>query len=82
MMDINEAYRVLGNSTTRTEYHKKWLMHFTDRSSNVSSITFSDKGLLSASPKDVLDQFFHALLTKNWNNAYACLTIEDQARIS
>ena len=30
------------------------------------------------SAKDVLDRFFHALLTKNWKNAYACLTLEDR----
>ncbi len=81
MLDINEAYRILGNSTSRTEYHKKWLTHFTDRSENVSSISFSERGINSASPKDVLDQFFHAMLTKNWENSYACLTIEDQTRI-
>lgn len=81
MMEINEAYHILSNSTSRTEYHKKWLSHFTNRSSHVSSITFSERGILSASPKDVLDQFFHAILTKNWSNAYACLTLEDQTRI-
>lgn len=82
MLEINEAYHVLGNSTSRTEYHKKWLAHFTDRSSYVSSISFSNRGILNASPKDVLDQFFHAMLTKNWENAYSCLALEDQMRIT
>lgn len=81
-MEINEAYHVLSNSTSRTEYHKKWLSYFTDRSSYVSPVTFSPRGILSASPKDVLDQFFHAMLTKNWENAYSCLTLEDQQRIT
>ncbi len=82
MLEINEAYRILGDSQNRAEYHKKWLAHFTDRSSYVTKIDYGARSLLSASPKDILDQFFHALLTKNWANAYACLTPEDQNRIT
>lgn len=82
MLEINEAYRVLSNSTSRTEYHKKWLSHSTNRSSHVSSVSFSSRGVLNASPKDVLDRFFHAMLIKNWANAYSCLALEDQTRIT
>lgn len=82
MREINEAYHILSDSTSRTEYHKKWLANFTNRSSFVSSMSFSNRGIVSASPKDVLDQFFHAMLTKNWENAYSCLTLEDQTHIT
>lgn len=82
MLEINEAYRILSDSTSRTEYHKKWLSNNTNRASYVSSMSFSNRGILSASPKDVLDQFFHAMLTKNWDNAYSCLSLEDQTRVT
>ena len=82
MREINEAYHILSDSTSRTEYHKKWLANFTNRSSFVSSMSFSNRGIVSASPKDILDQFFHAMLTKNWENAYSCLTLEDQTHIT
>lgn len=58
MREINEAYHILSDSTSRTEYHKKWLANFTNRSSFVSSMSFSNRGIVSASPKDILDQFF------------------------
>ncbi len=82
MMEINEAYRVLGNGESRAQYHKKWLSHFTDRSDFVYSVEYLNRGVLSLSPKGVLDSFFHGMLKKNWDSAYACLTAEDQERVS
>lgn len=82
MMEINEAYRVLSNSDKRAAYHKLWQEHFTQRSQHVFSITHPPEGLQYDSAKNILDQFFHALYTKNWAAAYSCLTLEDQQRIS
>ena len=78
MLDINEAYSILSNPEKRTTYHKLWLQNRTDRSRQVHPASAFNASLSDISAKDVLDRFFHALLTKNWKNAYACLTLEDQ----
>ena len=82
MMDINEAYRTLSNPDQRTAYHRIWLEHSTKRSEHVYTVSHARSGLQYDSAQNVLDQFFHALYTKNWTSAYSCLTIEDQERIS
>ncbi len=82
MMDINEAYRTLSNPDQRAAYHRIWLEHSTKRSEHVYTVSHARAGLQYDSAKDVLDQFFHALYTKNWTSAYSCLTLEDQERIS
>ena len=82
MLDINEAYSILSDPDKRTLYHKKWLNNRTLRSRNVYPAASFDGSLTNISAKDVLDKFFHALLTKNWKNAYSCLTLEDQEKFS
>lgn len=82
MMEINEAYRVLGNPDKRTEYQRAWLEKRGQRGSHVFSAIYPPNGVAYDSAQNVLDQFFHALFTKNWDTAYACLTLEDQERIS
>ena len=82
MMDINEAYRTLSNPDQRAAYHRIWMEHSTKRSEHVYTVSHARTGLHYDSAKDVLDQFFHALYTKNWTSAYSCLTLEDQERIS
>lgn len=82
MMDINEAYRTLSNPDKRAAYHRIWLEHTTKRSQHVFTVSHPPAGMQYDSAKNVLDQFFHALYTKNWTSAYSCLTIEDQERIS
>ena len=82
MLDINEAYSILSNPDKRTQYPKKWLDNRTMRSHNVYPATSFNGPLSDMSAKDVLDKFFHALLTKNWTNAYSCLTLEDQEKFS
>lgn len=82
MMDINEAYQTLSNSDKRAAYHRIWLEHCTQRNKFVFPITKPPTGMQYDSAKNILDQFFHALYTKNWESAYFCLTVEDQQRIS
>lgn len=82
MMDINEAYRTLSDPDKRAAYHHMWLEHTTKRSEHVFTVTRPPAGMQYDSAKNVLDQFFHALFTKNWTSAYSCLTVEDQQRIS
>ena len=82
MLDINEAYNVLSNPDKRTTYHQKWLLNKTNRSHDVRSAASFTGSVSDMSAKDVLDRFFHELLTKNWKNAYFCLTLEDQKRFS
>lgn len=82
MMEINEAYRVLSDSEKRTEYQKIWLERKGLRSFHVFPAAFPPRGMQYDIVKNVLDQYFHALFTKNWDNAYSCLTIEDQERVS
>lgn len=82
MMELNEAYRILGNADKRSEYQRLWLEQHRQRSNHVFSVVHPPQGMAYDSAKNVLDQFFHALYTKNWENAYACLTLEDQERIS
>lgn len=82
MMDINEAYRTLSDSDKRAKYHRLWLEHTNKRSEHVFTVARPPAGMQYDSAKNVLDQFFHALYTKNWTSAYSCLTVEDQQRIS
>lgn len=82
MMDINEAYQTLSNPDKRTIYHRLWQQHFTQRDQFVFPVAEPPAGMQYDSAKNVLDQFFHALYTQNWASAYACLTQEDQQRIS
>lgn len=80
--DINEAFSTLSSPEKRTAYQKVWLERKAERSLHVFPAAHPPRGVAYDSAKNVLDQFFHALYTKNWANAYACLTIEDQERIS
>lgn len=82
MAEINEAYHTLSDPDKRAVYHKLWQEHFTQRSKHVFPVTHIPEGMQYDSAKNILDQFFHALYTKNWTSAYSCLTIEDQQRIS
>ena len=82
MMDINEAYEILSNADKRAEYHRLWQDHCTQRKLFVFPHTQPPTGTQYDTAKNILDQFFHALYTKNWANAYSCLTAEDQQRIS
>lgn len=82
MMEINEAYRILGNPDKRAEYQRTWLERRNQRGNHVYSAIHPPQGMAYDSAQNILDQFFHALYTKNWDNAYACLTLEDQERIS
>lgn len=82
MMDINEAYQTLSDSDKRAAYHRIWQEQCTQRSRYVFPISQPPTGMQYDSAKNILDQFFHALYTKNWENAYSCLTSEDQQRIS
>lgn len=82
MMEINEAYRILGDPDKRTEYQRTWLERFRQRSNHVISAIYPPQGVAYDSAQNILDQFFHALYTKNWDSAYGCLTLEDQERIS
>lgn len=81
MSELNEAYHILINSDKRAEYHKVWLANNTSRSRHVIPVS-QYSSPMGDSAKDVLDQFFHALYTKNWQTAYSCLTLEDQRRVS
>lgn len=82
MTEIIEAYRVLNNADSRTSYHKLWVQHCTSRDKHVYSVASQPSDLRNDLAKDILDRFFHSLYTKNWEGAYACLTLEDQQRIS
>lgn len=82
MMEINEAYHTLANPEKRAQYQRIWLEKYGQRSNHVFSVVHPQAEMYFDSAKNVLDQFFHALYTKNWDNAYACLTLEDQERIS
>ncbi len=81
MAEINEAYRILSDADQRTAYHKLWQKHFTQRNNYVLHAMYFPEGTKQDASKNILDQFFHALYTKNWTTAYSCLTIEDQERI-
>lgn len=85
MIEINRAFTVLGNTEKRSAYHREWLKHFTERDKQVHTIEEYNKikgyvGMNSAS--EVMNYFFHALKTKNWDNAYMKLTEEDRERVS
>lgn len=82
IQDINEAYAVLGNSEKRSLYHKEWLTKYTNRNQHVYTVASYPPGTSFDASKNILDRFFHALLSKNWEEAYACLTPEDQERNS
>lgn len=78
---INLAYETLKDSLGRNIYHKQWLEHFTDRSSYVHPRTSSPSDTSSSSAQIVMEDFFFALKSKNWENAYYQLTQEDKAKI-
>lgn len=82
--EINEAYRILSDPDKRTVYHKLWQEHFMERKKYVQNVAhiWNDFRPSADSPKNVLEQFFHALYTKNWATAYSCLTLEDRERVS
>lgn len=85
MMAINEAYHTLSDTTKRSAYHRQWLEYFSPRHQYVQSMEQfrtrrGDTGFYSAS--DVMDDFFHALKTRNWDSAYLKLTEEDRERVS
>lgn len=80
--EINEAYDVLIHADKRREYQLEWLERHGQRSFHVFPINQPPQGMAIDPGKNVLDQFFHALYTKNWSAAYACLTLEDQKRIT
>lgn len=82
MMDINEAYRILSDPDKRTEYQKVWLEKTRLRSMHVYPAAYPPQGVPYDPVKNVLDQYFHSLYIKNWDNAYSCLTLEDQQRVS
>lgn len=82
MLEINEAYDVLSDSTKRTAYHRLWMEQHNQRSNHVYSAAYPPNGLLYDEAKTTLEQFFHALYTKKWDLAYHYLTLEDQNRIS
>lgn len=82
MMDINEAYHTLIDADKRTEYQKLWLEKIGMRSLHVYPAAYPPEGVAYDPAKNVIDQYFHSLFTKNWDNAYSCLTIEDQEQIS
>lgn len=85
MLAINEAYHTLSDTAKRSAYHRQWLEYFSPRNQYVQSIEQfrsrrGDGGFYSAA--DVMDEFFHALKTCNWDNAYLKLTEEDRERVT
>ncbi len=85
MMAINEAYHTLSDTAKRSDYHRKWLEYFSPRNQHVKSMEQvrsrrGDSGFYSAA--DVMDDFFHALKTCNWDSAYLKLTEEDREKIT
>lgn len=80
-MAINEAYHTLSDTTKRSVYHRQWLEYFSPRHQYVQSMEQfrtrrGDNGFYSAT--DVMDDFFHALKTRNWDSAYLKMTEEDR----
>ncbi len=81
---LNEAYSVLKDAKLRTEYHKKWLAHYTGLS---STSRFVAQGVVPAeatytAAKEALDLFFRYLCIKEWDGAYQLLTLPDRTRTS
>lgn len=78
---INLAYETLKDTLNRNIYHKQWLEHFTDRSSYVHPRTSSLSDTSCSSAQSVMEDFFYALKSKNWEHAYFQLTQEDKSKI-
>lgn len=82
---LTEAYDILSDSRRRSIYHKEWLTNFTERAQFFQGTPRpyhkapDDAG---ASAEEVMDDFFHALYLKDWQNAYKRLTRQDRSIIS
>ncbi len=85
MAAINEAYEVLSDASRRSRYHRDWLEYYSNRKDYVKNAdrpAVSEEDIQYESATDVMEDFFQALLKKNWDSAYLKLTQEDKERIS
>ncbi len=78
---LNEAYATLSNAASRKEYHKKWLEQHATPSAYVHKkddkiVVFSEPTVSAAA--EAMETFFHHLLIRDWETAYALLTTEDK----
>ena len=82
---LNEAYATLSNAASRKEYHKKWLEKHTNTSAYMHKdgqtlTVFSEPTVAAAT--EAMETFFHHLLIRDWETAYALLTTEDKDQVS
>ncbi len=79
MKTINIAYEVLGNASKRRDYHSEWLK--TAATGNRFEMKQKNWEPPSDPAFDVLDAYFRDLANEQWEDAYAKLTLADQAKI-
>ena len=83
MQQINEAYQIISSSEQRLEYHKHWLEQQRKKSGRIQRTTAAAHTDPPANlAMRALDTYFRALLSDNWQQAYAGLTRYDQRMVS
>ncbi|MCR3921138.1 MAG: DnaJ domain-containing protein [Firmicutes bacterium] len=78
MKQINRAYEVLRDKEQRQRYHRDWMRLVTGIEPNKQRMAI----VHPTNPSyRAIDDYFHALLMGQWNQAYQQLTMDDQQRI-
>lgn len=80
---LNEAFQILNDLKSRTEYHQHWMAHYFPHNDYVKNPVKPDTVSDDTSPEsasEVMEAFFHMLQAHDWEGAYVLLSAEDKKK--